>query len=822
MKGRAEGHSLKFEAASTVSVMLFVLLFRTGDICAKPVGLSDARKAAQGWLRVDPTPRGTALGRKIKSTEVFTDDTDEPSYYVVYLEPSGFVIVPADDEVEPVIAFASKGVYEVSDESHLSILVRGDVPNRIAAARGLAANGGPSLSDEARQRLKLACGKARQKWAQLQAHTGVPDRFEGDEVTAFELISVSDPRVDPLVESRWGQRTVCGNACYNYYTPPYDPCDPDNYPCGCVATAIAQLIRYWQYPTGAIGVEGFTIWVNGSEQTAYTRGGDGAGGPYQWSLMDLTPDCGTSDARLQAIGALCFDAGITVHMSYYSDGSGANMGYVNDSLIDTFDYTSAFYGYDGSGISSVQRDKMINTNLDADHPVILGISSPTVEGHAIIADGYGYNGSTLYHHLNMGWNGSDDAWYNLPDIIHWDTVVVCVYNIYTSGSGEIISGRITDGTGAPVSDVLVAGETGGGQIFSDTTNARGIYALTKVPSDTSFTVRPDKAGFVFSERNVTTGRSRSSQSNSGNLWAVDFVGRNADFNNDCVVDACDLKILSGDWLETPQYVPVGTEPDANHLVVYYRFDETSGSTAYDASASAYNGAVQVVSTGAPKTDAWDSGGQDAGCINFDGNTKVVVSSASMAFAGVSSAVAVSLWVNGNAAVQPDPAWGMAFQAGKSGEDRVLLVHIPTPNNSGVMFESGGKNVQRLFWTDAAEADWEGRWNHYVFTLDTATGLAKIYCNGDKKAEKTGATTAAGGISSFMVGNGFVSSTNYEYFGKIDDFRVYDYALSDDEVLYVFSGGQMLVFDSPAELYEDDIIDSRDFALFASQWLEACP
>jgi hypothetical protein len=290
----------------------------------------------------------------------------------------------------------------------------------------------------------------------------------------------------------------------------------------------------------------------------------------------------------------------------------------------------------------------------------------------------------------------------------------------------------------------------------------------------------------------------------------------ADFNGDDVVDEKDLKVVAQDWLLTGGMGPV---PDANYLVVHYNFDETSGSTAYDSSSPAYNGAVQVVSSGLPKTNAWDPSGQDAGCINFDGNTKVTVASASSAFAGVSSAVTVSLWVNGNAAVQPDPAWGMAFQAGKPGEDRVLLAHIPTANNTGVMFESGGYNVQRLFWSSATESDWEGQWNHYVFTLDTVAGLARIYCNGDKKAER-GATTVVSGISSFMVGNGLVGGANYEYFGRIDDSRVYSYALSPDEVLSMYSGGQ-LPPDSPANLYLDEIIDFKDFAAFASLWSQSC-
>jgi len=71
-----------------------------------------------------------------------------------------------------------------------------------------------------------------------------------------------------------------------------------------------------------------------------------------------------------------------------------------------------------------------------------------------------------------------------------------------------------------------------------------------------------------------------------------------------------------------------------------------------------------------------------------------------------------------------------------------------------------------------------------------------------------------------VGNGFVGGINYEYLGKVDDFRVYSCALSPDEVLSMYSGGQ-LPANSPANLYLGNIIDSKDLAKFAVQWLNPC-
>ncbi len=294
----------------------------------------------------------------------------------------------------------------------------------------------------------------------------------------------------------------------------------------------------------------------------------------------------------------------------------------------------------------------------------------------------------------------------------------------------------------------------------------------------------------------------------------------ADFDGNRIVDWSDLVVLCDDWLQTAEYVPIGTEPDPNHLVVRYPFDETSGSTAYDCSGRGNDGQVRLISTGAPADTAWDPAGYDAnGCIDFNGDVKVVVPAA--AFNDLNSAVTVSLWVNGDAAVQPDQNWGMPFHGGNPTNDRLLHTHIPT-RYGDVMFESGSYNAQRLFWYGPEAADWEGRWNHYAFTLDTNQAETRIYCNGQKKAEGA-ASLGISGIQSFHVGCGiFAGGTVYEYFGKIDDFRIYDYALADDEVLYVANDGRMRASDSPADLYKDDIINFRDFALFAMQWLETSP
>jgi len=241
--------------------------------------------------------------------------------------------------------------------------------------------------------------------------------------------------------------------------------------------------------------------------------------------MVLQPDNGITDPQRQAIGALCFDAGVSIEMSYRSSGSSASLRDVVLRLKDTFNYSNSIYGsYPtiGAGLNG-----MVNPNLDASCPVAFSVRR-TDGGHVIVCDGYGYNASTLYHHINMGWSGSYNAWYNLPLIdayYTYDTIDGCAYNVFTSGSGEIISGRTVDLAGSPISGVSIEA-TGGGTYYA-TTNDQGIYALVNVPSNTSFTVSASKPPHAFTSRNASTGQSSDWSSTSGNAWSVDFVSQNA-------------------------------------------------------------------------------------------------------------------------------------------------------------------------------------------------------------------------------------------------------------------------------------------------------
>jgi hypothetical protein len=246
--------------------------------------------------------------------------------------------------------------------------------------------------------------------------------------------------------------------------------------------------------------------------------------------MTLVPDCSTTLTQRQTIGALTYDAGVAVHMQYLSSGSGAYMDDADAAMTSTFGYSNSIFGFNNNdNIVAAALNTMINPNLDWGNPVILGISnSSDGSGHAVVADGYGYNSSTLYHHLNLGWAGTSDAWYNLPNIDAYYTYNVVdstIYNIYMSGSGEIISGRATlTGSGSPIAGATVTATKSGGTTYSAVTNGNGIYAIAKIPSNSNYTVSVAKTGYSFTSIPASTGLSQDYSSTSGNCWAIDFNG----------------------------------------------------------------------------------------------------------------------------------------------------------------------------------------------------------------------------------------------------------------------------------------------------------
>ena len=461
----------------TALVAVLALVLQAQGVLVSP---DEAASAVRGWaasgerLDVNFRDRLDLSSGAVETTAVHTASSGAV-FYTVKLRDCGTVFVTGDTEMEPVISFtASTKDYSAGGKSPLWTLLDNDISSRKST------DGAPA------------------KWARYWAADPEKRRL----LRAAPINDPSDLRVAPLVQSKWGQTTnAAGKAVWNYYAPPGEEGAPDNYPGGCVATMMAQIMRYHHGPVSDGGrevplpkVDTTTDFTNkyyvGTEEVEVVGK---LTGDYDWGNMPLVAD-EITDGQRQNIGKLMRDCGWAVGMEYRASGSGAYVGTAMNALVDVFGYSQTDWSSPPEPDWSITDEKKcmedfaektasfyqrtLYANFDAGFPCCLSICKVTpadydiVENvHAVVADGYGFDGEgdakIPYVHLNMGWDGEENFWYNLPDIgtkFEFNTVDGVGYNIMPVEGGKfgevwatnsIVSGRVLDDDMNPVAGCTV-------------------------------------------------------------------------------------------------------------------------------------------------------------------------------------------------------------------------------------------------------------------------------------------------------------------------------------------------------------------------------
>ena len=179
---------------------LLCLCFLNAVTYAAPIKKGTAEKAVRGWIGQNKKPMGAALGTADSEAIPLVDEKGNTLCYIVNLTPAGFVIVSADDAIEPVIAFSASGYYEGTDQSALTAMLKKDMPERLKAAK--------LKNNKSRSQKKTA------KWDSL-----LKADENSSQISFAQASTISDVRVDPFLGIEWDQSNVSGTPCYNYYTP---------------------------------------------------------------------------------------------------------------------------------------------------------------------------------------------------------------------------------------------------------------------------------------------------------------------------------------------------------------------------------------------------------------------------------------------------------------------------------------------------------------------------------------------------------------------------------------------------------------------------
>lgn len=194
--------------------------------------------------------------------------------------------------------------------------------------------------------------------------------------------------VEPLLTTRWNQSEPFNDDC------PTDPQTGRKSVTGCVATAMAQVMKHHNWPPQAKG-----------ERNHYSFEGHA----YDWgNMLDVYTQNSYNSTQASAVSLLMRDCGISVDMNYSSSASGAQTNSVGYALTEYFGYDPGLRLHLRWSYPLDEWEDLIYEEMTAGRPVYY--SGAGTGGHAFVCDGYRGSG---YFHFNWGWGGAQDGWFRL-------------------------------------------------------------------------------------------------------------------------------------------------------------------------------------------------------------------------------------------------------------------------------------------------------------------------------------------------------------------------------------------------------------------------
>lgn len=340
-------------------ILLCLLILACSCVAwAANLGPQEAESIARQWFTsLTAHAHGKFLYSEIKTLPPVVSG-DETVLYIINLEQGGWIIVSADDRVEPVLAYSYRGSFE---------------------NRGASSGAKTIIENHCRTIRDIMDGK-------IILPSLAPEANLQDLPGSREM---SVQAVEPLVSSMWEQDTPYNQDCpLENGLPTY---------VGCGALSSGQIMHYWQYPPHGTGS------YNGIDyQNTY----------YQWQLMPTSLDLQSPQAEIDAVAQLLYHIGVGLDMRYHSGSASLSADSDIDDVFRDFYNYSATFDY-GISIGYSNLPGVVRQDLDKGWPVQFNGYSATYGGHAYVCDGYEVRGADTYLHFNFGWGGVDNGYYKL-------------------------------------------------------------------------------------------------------------------------------------------------------------------------------------------------------------------------------------------------------------------------------------------------------------------------------------------------------------------------------------------------------------------------
>ena len=348
--------------------LLFIIMFVLAAGIAAQAGNVTKQAAAR---------KATAFLNLKSESQLQLLDCGYETMYLFAIQDGGFVVVSADNRVQPILAYS-----RVSDIN----------PQRLP--KNLK---GWLDSYDKQIRISIAAeGPVAEGWGEESARKSA----EG-----FDSV------VGPLLTTSWGQSSPYNILC------PYDYEAEDLSLTGCVATAMAQVMKYWNWPDMGVGQYSYTTYYYGLLSANF---GETA---YDWANMPATLQLTSSEAEINAVATLMYHCAVAMRTDFNPEvygGSGAmslqrdatlNYPCAENALRTYFKYSPGLHGIERLSFSSTEWINIIKHELDCHRPVLYeGEDLNVYIGHEFVCDGYDTNG---FFHFNWGFDGVGDGYYTL-------------------------------------------------------------------------------------------------------------------------------------------------------------------------------------------------------------------------------------------------------------------------------------------------------------------------------------------------------------------------------------------------------------------------
>ena len=356
------------------SLLFLLLALFSIAAMAKPVDPYTAQRVATNFWNAH-RDNGVASITSMQMVDIPFD-----GFYLFTAGEKGFVFVAADDCVQPILgySFTSPAGNRLNREVKYWLAIYQQQIDYLRE-NGIAPN-----------------GETAAKWEHY--------------LSLREYEPQSLDAVNPLLSTTWDQDPLYNNLC------PYDATAQERTVTGCVATATAQVMKYWNHPTQGTGSHNYNHSLYGYQSANF------GATTYQWEQMPNALNAYSTTAQINAVATLMYHVGVAIEMDYGTSSVGGSAAYTNNygmaNLPCAQNALPAYFGYlpincyYRDDCSDAQWASYLNTELNASRPVIYA-GQDTAGGHCFVCDGY--NNSNMYH-FNWGWGGYQDGYYSLSNL----------------------------------------------------------------------------------------------------------------------------------------------------------------------------------------------------------------------------------------------------------------------------------------------------------------------------------------------------------------------------------------------------------------------